>query len=76
MVVGSVVRDTLNLLDVLKTGWGWIELIGLVYQKIDGYFYYLFIFNQTAVGFLIYLIKPGEIALDVFESKLAYFKMK
>jgi hypothetical protein len=24
VVIGSIVRDTLNLLDVLRTGWGWI----------------------------------------------------
>lgn len=59
VVLGSIVRDTLNLLDVLKTGWGWIELLSLVYQKIDGYFYYVFIFNQTALAFFAYLIKPG-----------------
>lgn len=59
VVIGSIVRDTLNLLDVLRTGWGWIELLSLVYQKIDGYFYYLFIFNQTALSFMAYLIKPG-----------------
>jgi hypothetical protein len=75
VVVGSVVRDTLNLLDVLRTGWGWIELLGLVYQQIDGYFYYLFILNQMTIGFFIYLIKPGEIAFDVFESRLSYHKM-
>jgi hypothetical protein len=66
VIIGSIVRDTLNLLDVLKTGWGWIELLSLVYQKIDGYFYYLFIFNQTAVAFLAYLVKYGDILLDVF----------
>ena len=59
VVIGSIVRDTLNLLDVLRTGWGWIEMLSLVYQKIDGYFYYLFIFNQTALSFMAYLIKPG-----------------
>lgn len=24
VVIGSIVRDTLNLLDILRTGWGWI----------------------------------------------------
>ena len=66
VVIGSIVRDTLNLLDILRTGWGWIELLSLVYQKIDGYFYYLFIFNQTALSFMSYLIKPGQQVLDLF----------
>lgn len=75
VVIGSIVRDTLNLLDILRTGWGWIELLSLVYQKIDGYFYYLFIFNQTALSFMSYLIKPGEQVFDLFESRLTYQKL-
>ena len=42
---GSLVRDTMNLTDILTTGWGWLDLLGLIYKKPDGYFYYGFIAN-------------------------------
>lgn len=59
VIVGSIVRDTLNLLGVLQTGWGWIELFKLIYMKSDGLYYYIFILNQVAVSFLITMIKSG-----------------
>ena len=45
VLVGSIVRDTLNLVDILKSGWGWLEIFGLIYKKPDGYFYYGYIIN-------------------------------
>ena len=45
VLVASLVRDTLNLFDVLKTGWGWTELLRLVYKRPDGLFYYNYILN-------------------------------
>ena len=59
VILGSIVRDTLNVLGLLKTGWGWIELFSLIYKQADGLFYYIFILNQTAVSFFTTLTKPG-----------------
>lgn len=59
VILGSVVRDTLNLLGLLQTGWGWIELFSLIYKKSDGLYYYILILNQAAVSFLVTLVKPG-----------------
>lgn len=64
VILSSIVRDTLNLLGILQTGWGWIELFSLVYKKSDGLFYYLLIFNQTAVSFLTSITKIGDIIMD------------
>lgn len=59
VILGSIVRDTLNLIGILQTGWGWIELFSLIYKKSDGLFYYILILNQAAVGFFTTLVKPG-----------------
>ena len=45
VIGGSIVRDTLNLVSILTTGWGFIELFGLIYRQPDGFFYYGYIFN-------------------------------
>jgi hypothetical protein len=58
---GSIVRDTLNLIDVLKTGWGWLELFGLIYKKPDGFFYYGFIINEAATTAFSVLFKMGDL---------------
>ena len=66
VILGSIVRDTLNIIGLLQTGWGWIEVFSLIYKQADGLFYYLFILNQTAVSFMTALIKPGELFLDCY----------
>lgn len=75
VLLGSLVRDTLNLLGLLQTGWGWIELFSLIYKKADGLFYYILILNQVAVSFFISLVKLGDIFLDCLESGLWYEKV-
>lgn len=75
VILGSIVRDTLNLIGLLQTGWGWIELFSLIYKKADGLFYYLIILNQTAVSCFMRCVKPGELFLDCFESSLWYEKV-
>lgn len=75
VILSSIVRDTLNLLGILQTGWGWIELFSLVYKKSDGLFYYLLIFNQTAVSFLTSITKIGDIIMDCCQADLYYEKL-
>ena len=75
VILGSIIRDTLNVLGLLQTGWGWIELFSLIYKQADGLFYYIFILNQTAVSFFTSLVKPGELFLDCYESSLWYEKV-
>ena len=75
VILSSIVRDTLNLLGLLQTGWGWIELFSLIYKKSDGLFYYILILNQTAAEFFGSLVKFGDIFLDCFQSALWYEKL-
>ncbi len=63
---GSIVRDTLNLIDVLTTGWGWLELFGLIYRKPDGFFYYGFIINEVAFTIFSIFSKFGDLLFEVF----------
>jgi hypothetical protein len=72
VILGSMVRDTLNLVSILSTGWGWIELFTLIFKQADGLFYYVFILNQTAVSFFSSLVKPGELFLDCYQAGLWY----
>jgi len=44
-LVASLVRDTLNLLDVFTNTWAWTQILRLVYKKPDGFFYYIYILN-------------------------------
>jgi len=55
------VRDTLNLIDILRTGWGFIELFGLIYKHPDGFFYYIYIVNELALTIFSALFKAGDI---------------
>ena len=57
----SIVRDTLNLIDILKTGWGWLELVGLIYKQPDGYFYYEVILNEASLTAFSVLFKMGDL---------------
>lgn len=75
VIFGSIIRDTLNIIGLLQTGWGWIELFSLIYKQADGLFYYIFILNQTAVSFFTTLVKPGELFLDCYEASLWYDKV-
>lgn len=71
---GSIVRDTLNLIDVLTTGWGWLELFGLIYRKPDGFFYYGYIINDVAFTVFSILSRFGDLLVEVFEANLTYQK--
>lgn len=71
---GSLVRDTLNLVDILTTGWGWLQLIGLIYKKPDGFFYYGFIVNEVALTLFALLFKLGDLFIEVFHSNFTYQK--
>lgn len=61
VIGGSIVRDTLNLVSILTTGWGFIELFGLIYQQPDGFFYYGYIMNEIALTTFSALYKLGDI---------------
>lgn len=74
ILVGSVVRDTLNLLDILQTGWGWLELFSLIYKRTDGYFYYLYLCNDIALSVFSSLVMAGNLFPDVYNSRLFYEK--
>lgn len=58
---GSIVRDTLNLADIVTTGWGWLELFPLIYKQPDGFFYYGFIINEAAFTAFSVLFKLGDL---------------
>jgi len=61
VLIGSLVRDTLNLIDILTTGWGWLELFGIIYKRPDGFFYYGYIINDIAFTAFACLFKMGDI---------------
>lgn len=72
VIGGSLVRDTLNLVDILTTGWGFIELFGLIYKHPDGFFYYGYILNEMALTIFAALFKLGDIFPEVFDSNFTY----
>lgn len=74
VIGGSLVRDTLNLVDILTTGWGFIELFGLIYKHPDGFFYYGYILNEMALTIFAALFKLGDIFPEVFDSNFTYEK--
>jgi len=74
VLVGSIVRDTLNLVDILKSGWGWLEIFGLIYKKPDGYFYYGYIINEVAFTAFAVFFKIGDLFIEVFHSYFTFLK--
>ena len=74
VIGGSLVRDTLNLFDILTTGWGFIQLFGLIYKHPDGFFYYGYILNELALTVFSALFKMGDLFPEVFDSNFTYQK--
>ena len=72
VIGGSIVRDTLNLISILATGWGFIELFGIISKHPVGFFCYGYIANEIALTIFSALYKLGDIFPEVMDSNFTY----
>lgn len=49
-------------------------MVGLIYRKPDGYFYYELILNEIAFTAFSVLFKIGDLFIEVFHSYFTYLK--